>query len=55
LHFRSVIDQIDIIDAEFRSEGLVNAGVAGARSFVLKWRAREDETGNSYVIRFPGN
>jgi site-specific DNA recombinase len=59
-YIRSVIDQVEVDDDEIRIWGrksvlerLVAAsggGPVGVPSFVRKWRARQDETGHSYVI-----
>ena len=63
-YIRSVIDQVEVDDDEIRIWGrrgvlerLVAASggssPAGVPSFVRKWRARQDETGHSYVIVIP--
>ena len=59
-YIRSVIDQVEVDDAEVRIHGrrtvlekLVMSGgatPAGVPSFVRSWRARRDEDGHSYVI-----
>ena len=59
-YIRSVIDQVEVDDAEIRIHGrrtvlekLVMSGgatPAGVPSFVRRWRAGRDETGHRYVI-----
>jgi hypothetical protein len=58
-----MIDNVEVDDTEVRIYGrrtvlerlVMGDGVApaGVPSFVRKWRAREDETGNCYVIVSP--
>jgi hypothetical protein len=60
-HLRALAQRIEVADKEVRIMGseLLRTLVAasggksaaiGVQSSVLKWRARQDETGNSYVI-----
>jgi site-specific DNA recombinase len=59
-YIRSMVDQVEVDDAEIRIVGrrmvlerLVMGGgaaLAGVPGFVRGWRARQDETGNSYII-----
>jgi site-specific DNA recombinase len=62
-YIRSIIDQMEVDDAEIRIHGrqtilerLVMGGGAApaeAPSFVRKWRPGQSETGHSYVIVTP--
>jgi hypothetical protein len=62
-YLRAMIDNVEVDDTEVRIYGrrtvlerlVMGDGVApaGVPSFVRKWRAREDETGNCYVIVSP--